>query len=236
MSSDPVKKETDQSLEEQHRSIKNLSGREVSFLKHLISNYPNFGELSAGDQFDRMILVLQSACGYGAVSERIGKQIQEKLDWESGFEILIHFQNSQYDSHEAGETQTRYRESFEGAFSLKREYMNFLANEGENQSENEPIRKKVPRKEPVKAKEKVTPIAKPKPKAQAKPASSPGPSRSETPNAKASQVVAPKTGKAADSQPPSQSESDSFGFKPWMAFAGIGFVIFVVILAFAIKS
>jgi hypothetical protein len=232
------------------------------FLKKLMSSYPGFANLPAGDQLDRMVLILQSACGYGAVSKRIVEQIQERLNWQPGFDIEGHFRSAKYESVETASDQTRYRESFEGAYCLKREFMNLLSNEGEESSSNEPIRKKVKVPEasvaPIQS-QKPMPGAKSQgPKAQtagSKPASTvntkSSPAEAKTPAPQSPQTVAAQEPQAATPQqahhkgggretttatPSEQPSVDNSPFKPWMILAATAVLIVIAIAIFAVNS
>lgn len=247
-----AKTEVAEEVAKQHRMIKDLGARELTFLRKLQSDYPGFAKLNTGDQLDRMILVLQSACGYGAVSERIVQQIQQQLNWGKDFDIDNHFRSSKYESKEASATLTRYRESFEGAFALKREYMTELANEGEDQDSEEPIRKRVAKKAPtptddshLKTKpvnQKTEPHAVAQPEVQAvasnegkmalpdEPAqASVTPIRENIEISKASEGVESENKKAI-----SESETASSGSATiplWMIVAGLSVVILIVLIS-----
>ncbi|NQZ01758.1 MAG: hypothetical protein HRT45_13940 [Bdellovibrionales bacterium] len=229
MSGDEAKKQP--SAEEQHRSIRDLSQREYRFLKKLMTSYPGFGSLSAGDQLDRMILILQSACGYGAVSKRIVGQIQSELGWEPSFDIEGHFRSAEYNSAETAGTQTRYRESFEGAFCLKREFMNVLSNEGEEASSNEPIRKKV--KAPIAS---VTPMKSRTDKSQANNSQAATSSANLT-DAAITVETAAQADQPAEVNSSNEAElSNDFAFKPWMIIAAVGVLIVLVAVVFTVAS
>lgn len=122
------------------RKIRDLQKRDLQVIKQLISEYPKFKSLPPGDQLDRIVLVLETVCGFGAISEQTIQQFQVLLPFSSDI-VPGHLNTATY-SHE-GVTKRRYREPFPGGYCLEREFKKILASEGNRSSQDEPIRKKV---------------------------------------------------------------------------------------------
>lgn len=148
MSDTAAKEEKGAAAEEaplEQRRIRDIQKRDLMVVRHLTSDYPGFFDLGAEDQLDRIVLVLESICGFGAVSVETIGQLNSVFKCDVK-DIALYFQTNQYDNPQTGGKKNKYRESFEGAFCLEREFKKNLSEEGEETNSNEPIRKKVPPK------------------------------------------------------------------------------------------
>ncbi len=126
------------------RRIRDIQKRDLMVVRHLMSDYPDFSHLNSEDQLDRIVLVLESICGYGAVSVETIGQLQSVFQYDVK-DVREYFQTSQYNNIQTGEKKNKYRTPFEGAFRLEREFKKNLSEEGGESDSNEPIRKKVPK-------------------------------------------------------------------------------------------
>lgn len=125
--------------------IREIQKRDLMVVRHLVSDYPGFKNLGPEDQLDRIVLVLESICGYGAISVDTIQQLESVFTTQVK-ELSQYFKTSQYKNSETGEMTNKFRESFEDGFCLEREFKKALSQEGEESEINEPIRKKVPAK------------------------------------------------------------------------------------------
>lgn len=236
MSDNAAKEDKASEEPEAQRRIRDIQKRDLMVVRHLISDYPGFSSLNSEDQLDRIVLVLESICGYGAVSVETIGQLESVFPCDVK-DIGDYFQSSQYDSSQTGEKKHKYRESFEGAFRLEREYKKNLSEEGDESENNEPIRKKVPPKpksqEPVQNKMQ-SPKPQPKPKAAAE-APKPGPSAPMPTPSKPDQIL-DKSPRLSTEPVDKADESTKKSPMPLIVGAAVAVVVIVVIIAFAINS
>lgn len=235
--SDTAAKEDKASEEpEAQRRIRDIQKRDLMVVRHLISDYPGFSDLNSEDQLDRIVLVLESICGYGAVSVETIGQLESVFSC-SVKDIAVYFQSSQYDNPQTGEKKNKYRESFEGAFRLEREYKKSLSEEGDESETNEPIRKKVPAKpksQEPQPKKMQSPKPQPKPQAVA-PAVKPAPPTPLPTPSKPDQNM-DKSPRLSTDSVDKDEESTKKSPMPLIVGAAVAVVVIVVIIAFAINS
>lgn len=175
MSSAPKSSDLDQSHNENSEAsqIRSIQKRDLSVVTQFMKEYTEFNQLSREDQLDRVVLVLHSACGFGAICNETIQQLKPIAgDRFANIDLDTHFKNSEYENVKSGEKKNRYRESFPGGYRLDREYRNQMTSEGDESLEDEPIRKKVVKK--------VTKAPAPIVKNPKKPASSDRPSQKPT--------------------------------------------------------
>ena len=236
MSDNAAKEDKASEEPEAQRRIRDIQKRDLMVVRHLISDYPGFSDLNAEDQLDRIVLVLESICGFGAVSVETIGQLESVFPCDVK-DVVGYFQTSQYDSSQTGEKKNKYRESFEGAFRLEREYKKNLSEEGDESTTNEPIRKKVPAKpksQEPQANKMRSPKPQPKPQAVA-PAVKPKSSSPEPTSSKPDQNM-DKSPRLSTEPVDKTEESIKKSPMPLIVGAAVAVVVIVVIVAFAINS
>jgi hypothetical protein len=149
--------DADQGAEESERRIRDIHKRDLQIVKQLVQDYPGFKKLKIEDQLDRVVLVLETICGFGAVSQETLSQLRTVFVIEASV-VEAQFRVSQYTHKETGAARPRYRESFSGAYCLERDFKKQLASEESKSSPDEPIRKKVPSKNPPQSVKPLTPL------------------------------------------------------------------------------
>ncbi|MCB0408026.1 MAG: hypothetical protein KDD34_07480 [Bdellovibrionales bacterium] len=141
--------------------IRSIQNRDLQVVQQLIRDYPGFSQLSFEAQLDRIVLILESVCGFGAVGVESIEQLSSVFSFKNGAVIQTIFESSEYVHSETGDKRKKYRQSFEGGFCLERDFKKQLANEGGDSQAEGPIRKKVVGKVRPKTSSSPTPLRKP---------------------------------------------------------------------------
>jgi hypothetical protein len=142
--------EIEAELEKKGLSVRPLQRRDLQVLQTLVKDYPGFKNLPEGDQLDRMVLVLTNVCGFGGVLASTLSEALEQIRYRLSLDVEEHFKNSIWTNRE-GETRKRYVNNFASAFKLEPGLSIKLMSEGEDSSQEEPIRKSVAGKKPAPA-------------------------------------------------------------------------------------
>ncbi|MCB0411832.1 MAG: hypothetical protein KDD22_04860 [Bdellovibrionales bacterium] len=135
-------------------SVRPLQRRDLQMVQTLIREYPQFSRLEAGDQLDRLALVLTEACKFGGVTKDLVERLTSELNFKINTDVDEHFKNSVWTNRE-GESDKRYVNNFADAFKLEPGLrIKLLNDEDEGSRASDKVVKKVAPKAVVRVEER----------------------------------------------------------------------------------